>query len=109
MECVGVCCVVVVVVDIYITALPFHHILMMRDCVSAVNTTVATVSTTPLSTTTEWLTDYTDIQSKFSLRSVEEPEDDLCYIVAGKPESIEVCHFNSETQTFIVIHGWTVR
>ncbi|NP_001306750.1 lipoprotein lipase precursor [Cynoglossus semilaevis] len=73
-----------------------------------VNTTVATVSTTPLSTTTEWLTDYTDIQSKFSLRSVEEPEDDLCYIVAGKPESIEVCHFNSETQTFIVIHGWTV-
>ncbi|XP_075879075.1 lipoprotein lipase [Nelusetta ayraudi] len=63
---------------------------------------------TPLPTTTEWLTDYNDIVSKFSLRTADIPDDDMCYIEAGRPETIEECEFNSETQTFIIIHGWTV-
>lgn len=63
---------------------------------------------TPLPTTTEWITDYTDIVSKFSLRSAEFPDDDMCYIEAGRPETIRECQFNRETQTFIIIHGWTV-
>ncbi|KAM3619684.1 uncharacterized protein V6R79_011918 [Siganus canaliculatus] len=70
-----------------------------------VNTTLIT---TPLPTTAEWITDYTDIVSKFSLRTEETPDDDMCYIVPGQPETLLDCEFNSETQTFIVIHGWTV-
>lgn len=74
-------------------------------CVATVNTTV---TASPLPTTSEWITDYTDIVSKFSLRTADIPDDDMCYIVAGRPETISECEFNSETQTFIVIHGWTV-
>lgn len=65
-------------------------------------------TTTPLPTTTEWITDYSDIVSKFSRRTEEIPDEDMCYIEAGKPETIEECEFNNETQTFIIIHGWTV-
>lgn len=72
-------------------------------CTAAGNT-----SATPLPTTTEWITDYTDIVSKFSLRTADVPDDDMCYIEAGRPETIEECEYNSETQTFIIIHGWTV-
>uniref|UniRef100_A0A8C2CXS0 Lipoprotein lipase n=1 Tax=Cyprinus carpio TaxID=7962 RepID=A0A8C2CXS0_CYPCA len=57
---------------------------------------------------TEWMTDLSDIESKFSFRTSEEPEDDLCYIVPGQPETIKECNFNPDTKTFIVIHGWTV-
>lgn len=78
----------------------------MCVCVVTVNTTV---TSTPLPTTTEWLTDLSDIVSKFSLRTAELPDDDMCYIVPGRPETIKECEFNTETQTFIVIHGWTVR
>lgn len=67
-----------------------------------------TVTTTPPPTTAEWITDYTDIVSKFSLRSADIPDDDMCYIVAGEPDTIEDCEFNSTVQTFVVIHGWTV-
>lgn len=67
-----------------------------------------TVTATPLPTTTEWITDYSDIVTKFSLRTVDIPDDDMCHIVPGSPETIKQCEFNSETQTFIVIHGWTV-
>uniref|UniRef100_A0A667YG18 Lipoprotein lipase n=1 Tax=Myripristis murdjan TaxID=586833 RepID=A0A667YG18_9TELE len=59
-------------------------------------------------TTDDWITDYTDILSKFSLRTSDVPDDDLCYIVPGRPETIAECEFNPETQTFVVIHGWTV-
>ncbi|CAG07962.1 unnamed protein product, partial [Tetraodon nigroviridis] len=52
--------------------------------------------------------DYTDILSRFSLRTAEVPDDDTCYIVPGRPETIAKCNFNLETQTFLVIHGWTV-
>nr|ACH53599.1 lipoprotein lipase [Epinephelus coioides] len=68
----------------------------------------STVTATPLPTTTEWITDYTDILTKFSVRSSETPEDDMCYLVPGQPESIKDCEFKSDEQTFIVIHGWTV-
>ncbi|XP_031581612.1 lipoprotein lipase [Oreochromis aureus] len=67
-----------------------------------------TVTIDQLLNTTEWLTDYTDIVSKFSLRTADTPDDDMCYIVPGRPETIKECNFNSETQTFVVIHGWTV-
>lgn len=67
-----------------------------------------TVTIDQLLNTTEWLTDYTDIVSKFSLRTADTPDDDMCYIVPGRPETIKECNFNPETQTFIVIHGWTV-
>lgn len=66
------------------------------------------ITTTPLPTTTEWITDYSDILSKFSRRTEEIPDEDECYIVPGKPETIKECGFNNETQTFIIIHGWTV-
>lgn len=78
----------------------------VRVCVVTVNTTV---TATPLPTTAEWITDFTDIVSKFSLRTADVPDDDMCYIVTGRIETINECEFNSETQTFIVIHGWTVR
>uniref|UniRef100_A0A3B4ASK1 Lipoprotein lipase n=1 Tax=Periophthalmus magnuspinnatus TaxID=409849 RepID=A0A3B4ASK1_9GOBI len=63
---------------------------------------------TPLLTTTEWISDYSDILSKFSRRTEEIPDEDMCYIEPGKPETIKECEFNNETQTFIIIHGWTV-
>ncbi|XP_034565930.1 lipoprotein lipase [Notolabrus celidotus] len=68
----------------------------------------STVTVTPLPTTTEWISDYTGIVSKFSLRTADIPDEDMCYIVAGQPETIEECEFNNKTQTFVVIHGWTV-
>lgn len=76
-------------------------------CVFVV-TVNTTFTTTPLPTTTEWISNYTDIVSKFSLRTAQVPDDDVCYIVAGRPETIAECSFNPETQTFVVIHGWTV-
>ncbi|XP_065100834.1 lipoprotein lipase isoform X2 [Paramisgurnus dabryanus] len=45
---------------------------------------------------------------KFSLRNPSQPDDDVCYIVRGKPETIGSCQFNSTSKTFLVIHGWTV-
>lgn len=68
----------------------------------------ASFTSAPLPTTTEWITDYTDIVSRFALRTADVPDDDLCYITAGRPETINECNFNRENQTFIIIHGWTV-
>ncbi|XP_059923438.1 lipoprotein lipase [Gadus macrocephalus] len=45
---------------------------------------------------------------RFSLRKPSMPEDDLCYLTPGKPESLAACSFNSTSKTFLVIHGWTV-
>ncbi|KAM4629387.1 lipoprotein lipase [Polymixia lowei] len=67
-----------------------------------------TVTAAPLPTTSEWITDFSDIVSKFALRTADVPDDDLCYIVPGQPETVAKCNFNPETQSFIVIHGWTV-
>ncbi|KAK5907633.1 hypothetical protein CesoFtcFv8_005459 [Champsocephalus esox] len=68
----------------------------------------STVTDAPLPTTTEWITDFTDIMTKFSLRTQDIPDEDMCYIVPGRPETIKECEFNPETQTFVMIHGWTV-
>ncbi|MBN3309740.1 LIPL lipase, partial [Amia calva] len=57
---------------------------------------------------TEWAADFSNIESKFSLRTAEVPDDDLCYLVPGQPDTISECNFNPQTQTFVVIHGWTV-
>lgn len=46
--------------------------------------------------------------ARFSLRKPSQPEDDLCYLVRGQPESLAACTFNSTSKTFLVIHGWTV-
>lgn len=73
-----------------------------------VETVNSTTTAAPLPTTTEWMTDYADILSKFSLRTADIPDEDMCYIQAGQPETIKDCQFNAEAQTFIVIHGWTV-
>lgn len=60
------------------------------------------------SPTAEWLYDYADIESKFSFRTAEYPDDDMCYLVPGQPVTIKECEFNPEAQTFVVIHGWTI-
>ncbi|KAF7703084.1 lipoprotein lipase [Silurus meridionalis] len=49
-----------------------------------------------------------EAHSKFSLRKPTLPDDDICYIVTGKPETLHYCNFNSTAKTFLVIHGWTV-
>lgn len=46
--------------------------------------------------------------AKFSLREPFNPDDDLCYIIPGNPESLATCMFNSSSKTFLVIHGWTL-
>uniref|UniRef100_A0A672ILX4 triacylglycerol lipase n=1 Tax=Salarias fasciatus TaxID=181472 RepID=A0A672ILX4_SALFA len=46
--------------------------------------------------------------AKFSLRKPSHPDDDLCYIIPGNPESLATCTFNSTSKTFLVIHGWTL-
>lgn len=76
------------------------------ECLPTVSTSLPG---TPLPTTADWISNFTDIVSKFSLRTAEIPDDDMCYIVPGRPETISKCHFNPDTQTFVVIHGWTVR
>uniref|UniRef100_H3BF25 Lipoprotein lipase n=1 Tax=Latimeria chalumnae TaxID=7897 RepID=H3BF25_LATCH len=52
--------------------------------------------------------DFSLIETKFSLRTADFPEDDSCYLVPGQQQSIEECNFNLTSKTFVVIHGWTV-
>ncbi|XP_050950891.1 lipoprotein lipase isoform X1 [Labeo rohita] len=59
----------------------------------------------------EDLRDLSDINKanvKFSLRNPSQPDDDVCYIVRGKPETLNICDFKNTSKTFLVIHGWTV-
>ncbi|KAG9343205.1 hypothetical protein JZ751_014184 [Albula glossodonta] len=74
--------------------------------------TFATFSTsteeTPYKNSTDWIEDYSDIESKFSLRTADVPDDDLCYLVPGQLRTVAECRFNMGSQTFVVIHGWTV-
>ncbi|KAF7203010.1 lipoprotein lipase isoform X1 [Nothobranchius furzeri] len=46
--------------------------------------------------------------AKFFLRKPSYPDNDLCYLIPGKPESLTACGFNSTAKTFMVIHGWTL-
>uniref|UniRef100_A0A6J0UG58 Lipoprotein lipase n=1 Tax=Pogona vitticeps TaxID=103695 RepID=A0A6J0UG58_9SAUR len=52
--------------------------------------------------------DFSDIESKFSLRTLGNPDEDTCYIVPGVESSVEQCNFNHTSKTFVVIHGWTI-
>ncbi|XP_061539162.1 lipoprotein lipase isoform X2 [Phycodurus eques] len=45
--------------------------------------------------------------ARFSLRRPSRPEDDLCYILPGRAESLAACAFNGTAKTFLIIHGWT--
>ncbi|XP_053369117.1 lipoprotein lipase-like [Clarias gariepinus] len=79
---------------------------------SSLSTTTEIMKTSGFSNittnSTDWMEDFSDIESKFALRTFDEPEDDLCYIVPGQRNSIKECNFNPDNKTFIVIHGWTV-
>ncbi|KAJ8011492.1 hypothetical protein DPEC_G00058780 [Dallia pectoralis] len=57
---------------------------------------------------TDWKGNYSDITTKFSVRSAEEPEEDLCYLVPGVKDSVTHCSFNTSLPTFAIIHGWSV-
>ncbi|XP_078391257.1 lipoprotein lipase-like [Cetorhinus maximus] len=48
------------------------------------------------------------IKTRFSLRRVSKPDEDLCYIIPGQVDSLSKCCFNSTTKTFLIIHGWSV-
>lgn len=52
---------------------------------------------------------FEGIESKFSLRTPAEPDEDVCYLVPGQMDSLAQCNFNHTSKTFVVIHGWTVR
>ncbi|XP_056303311.1 lipoprotein lipase [Danio aesculapii] len=54
------------------------------------------------------LSDVKKLNVKFSLRNPSQPDDDVCYIVRGKAETLSSCNFNHTSKTFLVIHGWTV-
>ncbi|XP_060762303.1 lipoprotein lipase [Neoarius graeffei] len=78
---------------------------------------ISVISCEPLSNSTEtplsgniphWSADHGNIQSKFSLRNVEFPDEDLCYLVPGIKGTISDCRFKLDAQTFLVIHGWSV-
>ncbi|XP_060725128.1 lipoprotein lipase [Tachysurus vachellii] len=74
------------------------------SCENLLNST----ETPDSSSTTHRNTDYGSIQSKFSLRNAEFPDEDLCYLVPGIRETISDCRFKLDAQTFLVIHGWSV-
>ncbi|KAG8454399.1 hypothetical protein GDO86_000863 [Hymenochirus boettgeri] len=72
------------------------------------NGALATTKSPTTSPTTLKKTDFNNIESKFSLRTLDEPDDDTCYLVPGQELTIDQCHFNHTSKTFVVIHGWTV-
>ncbi|XP_061097315.1 lipoprotein lipase-like isoform X2 [Conger conger] len=67
-----------------------------------------TTEETSFSNSTDRLSDYGDIETRFSVRSSEAPDGDLCYLVPGRPHTVSQCRFNAHAHTFIIIHGWTV-
>ncbi|KAM9137531.1 lipoprotein lipase [Pangshura tecta] len=69
--------------------------------------TATTQATVPRSTI-ETKRDFEGIESKFSLRTADEPDDDICYLVPGQEDTVARCNFNHTSKTFVVIHGWTV-
>ncbi|XP_029457627.1 lipoprotein lipase isoform X1 [Rhinatrema bivittatum] len=77
-------------------------------CFIAFNRALATTEPALPSSPIENVYDYKNIESKFALRTPEEPDEDTCYLVPGQVETISQCNFNHTSQTFVVIHGWTV-
>ncbi|KAL0966540.1 hypothetical protein UPYG_G00296490 [Umbra pygmaea] len=57
---------------------------------------------------TDWIVNYADIKTKFSVRSADEPEEDLCYLVPGMKDTATHCGFNTTLPTFVIIHGWSL-
>uniref|UniRef100_UPI00398EDDCA lipoprotein lipase-like isoform X2 n=1 Tax=Pristiophorus japonicus TaxID=55135 RepID=UPI00398EDDCA len=52
--------------------------------------------------------DLNSIKTRFSLRTVSEPDEDACYIIPGHLDSLSKCNFNTTAKTFLIIHGWSV-
>ncbi|XP_067872765.1 lipoprotein lipase-like [Heterodontus francisci] len=52
--------------------------------------------------------DLNSIKTRFSLRHMSEPDEDVCYIIPGQVDSLRKCNFNATTKTFLIIHGWSV-
>ncbi len=50
------------------------------------------------------LSDVNKANVKFSLRNPSQPDDDVCYIVRGKPESLNSCNFKTLQNLFG--HSW---
>ncbi|XP_067409401.1 lipoprotein lipase isoform X2 [Emydura macquarii macquarii] len=70
-------------------------------------TAAATTQATVPRSTIETKRDFEGIESKFSLRTADEPDDDICYLVPGQKDTVARCNFNHTSKTFVVIHGWT--
>ncbi|KAI4878628.1 hypothetical protein NFI96_010121 [Prochilodus magdalenae] len=96
---------------------PFAHYTMGKESVWLLVIGFSLVSCEPLSNstqapsssnTTDWIEDYSNVQSKFSLRNTEVPDEDLCYLVPGVNATLSDCNFRTDAQTFLVIHGWSV-
>ncbi|XP_038860265.1 lipoprotein lipase-like [Salvelinus namaycush] len=83
-------------------------LIIIGICIKSSYESVFNIETPALSIGTDWILDYTDIETKFSVRSVEEPEEDLCYLVPGKKNTVTQCGFNISLPTFAIIHGWSV-
>ncbi|XP_051990215.1 lipoprotein lipase isoform X1 [Xyrauchen texanus] len=90
---------------------------MGKESISLLMILFSLIASEPLSNSTKTLTarnsteqtvDYSDIESKFSIRSAEFPDEDLCYLVPGILESFLECNFKIDAQTFLIIHGWSV-
>ncbi|XP_048469836.1 lipoprotein lipase-like [Rhincodon typus] len=57
---------------------------------------------------TNHIEDLNSIKTRFSLQRVWKPDENLCYIIPGQESSLSKCNFNSTTNTFLIIHGWSV-
>ncbi|KAM4809206.1 lipoprotein lipase [Rhinophrynus dorsalis] len=86
----------------------FLSLLVWMHCLLACSRVLATTESPTTKPTVGQKTDFNNIESKFSLRTPEEPDDDICYLVPGQEQTIEQCNFNHTSKTFVVIHGWTV-
>ncbi|KAM9797221.1 lipoprotein lipase [Syngnathus typhle] len=62
----------------------------------------------PVKDLSEQKYDANETVARFSLRRPSHPEDDLCYILPGRADSLAACAFNSTSKTFLIIHGWTL-
>ncbi|KAJ7335325.1 hypothetical protein JRQ81_013266, partial [Phrynocephalus forsythii] len=71
------------------------------------STSTARIGSSPR-TFAEKKRDFNGIESKFSLRTPENPDEDTCYIIPGVERSAAQCNFNHTSKTFVVIHGWTI-
>ncbi|XP_056149714.1 lipoprotein lipase isoform X2 [Lampris incognitus] len=81
-----------------VTWLFVFGITILKSCEPLSNT-----DATPLN-----LIDFSDIETRFSVRSTEEPEEDVCYLLPGRRETASQCGFSTTAKTFAVIHGWAV-